>query len=345
MYSQTGRDGYDYTVDDEMEASIGCRVWVTLRGRKYVGIVIEKLEHSAFEAKLKPIVSVVDALAILDPPLLSFYQWIGQYYHASLSGVLNFALPKQVKEGKCILDCHHSSPHVIPSRQTDFKSRTTCRSRRHLTASSQFHCFLLQGVTGSGKTEVYLRVIESVLAKGMQVLVLVPEIGLTPQLVSRFRERLHTSIEVIHSHLNHTERYKAWCAGATGQAGVILGTRSALFTPMPALGLIVIDEEHDLSFKQQDRVRYSARDCALVRAKQLNIPVILGSATPSLETYYHALCEKYRCFKLTQKAMTSTPLHFELVDLRVHALKEGLTEKTYQKLSNIFRWGIRCWFL
>ena len=191
-----------------------------------------------------------------------------------------------------------------------------------------YRCFLLQGVTGSGKTEVYLQVIAHVLAQGLQVLVLVPEIGLTPQLLARFTARFREPMAVIHSHLNDTERQQAWQLASDGEVRLVIGTRSAIFTPMPALGLIVIDEEHDASLKQMDGVRYSARDTALMRAHAANIPIILGSATPSLESLYNCTLNKYTLLPLNQKAMASTPLHYQILDIRNQVLQHGLASAT-----------------
>lgn len=191
-----------------------------------------------------------------------------------------------------------------------------------------YHCFLLQGVTGSGKTEVYLQVIDKVLAIGRQVLVLVPEIGLTPQLLSRFTARFCQPMSVIHSHLNDTERQIAWQLASEGLVKLVIGTRSAIFTPMPELGLIVIDEEHDASLKQMDGVRYSARDTALMRAHLRNIPIILGTATPSLESLHNCALKKYSLLQLNQKALISTPLHYQIMDIRNQVLQHGLASPT-----------------
>ena len=158
----------------------------------------------------------------------------------------------------------------------------------------RFGVFLLEGITGSGKTEVYLRLIETVLTQGRQALVLTPEIGLTPQLLARFRERLPGPLAVLHSGLSDRERLNAWLLARTGAARVIVGTRSAIFAPLQAPGLLIIDEEHDASFKQQDGFRYHARDLAVVRARQLGIPVVLGSATPALESINNAQAGRYR---------------------------------------------------
>lgn len=191
-----------------------------------------------------------------------------------------------------------------------------------------FQCFLIDGVTGSGKTEVYLQVILKVLATGKQVLVLVPEIGLTPQLLSRFSARFHEPMAVIHSHLNDTERRRAWQLAGESTVKLVIGTRGAVFTPMPDLGLIVIDEEHDASFKQVERVRYSARDTAMMRAHTANIPIILGSATPSLESLHNSACGKYTLLSLTQKAVSRVPLRYQLLDIRNETLHEGLASQT-----------------
>lgn len=192
----------------------------------------------------------------------------------------------------------------------------------------EYVCFLLQGVTGSGKTEVYLHLIQCVLNQNKQILVLVPEIGLTPQLVARFTARFHELIVVIHSSLNESERQYAWQLAHENKARIIIGTRAAAFTPMPNLGMIIIDEEHDLSFKQMEGVRYSARDVALMRAHRLHIPIILGSATPSLETLYNVKLQKYQRLRLTQRAEAHAPLHMQLIDLRAQPLEHGLAKTT-----------------
>lgn len=197
----------------------------------------------------------------------------------------------------------------------------------------QYQCFLLQGVTGSGKTEVYLQVIAKVLEQGKQVLVLVPEIGLTPQLLARFTARFAQPIAVIHSSLNESERQVAWQLAKESKVKMVIGTRAAVFTPMPDLGLIVIDEEHDTSLKQMEGVRYSARDTALMRAHLANVPIILGSATPSLESVHNGKQNKYRLLRLTHKALSTTPLHFQLVDLRSQTLQHGLAATTLQTIN------------
>ncbi len=188
-----------------------------------------------------------------------------------------------------------------------------------------FGCYLLDGVTGSGKTEVYLNLIKPVLEKGQQALVLVPEIGLTPQTINRFKRRFNVPVELIHSGLNDTERLNAWLAARDKHAGIIIGTRSALFTPFAQLGIIIVDEEHDASYKQQDSLRYHARDVAVMRGHKENIPVVLGSATPALETLHNAQQGKYHYLPLTQRAGNAQTAQHHVLDIKGLYLEGGLS--------------------
>lgn len=188
-----------------------------------------------------------------------------------------------------------------------------------------FRAFLLFGVTGSGKTEVYLRLIADLLARRQQVLVLVPEIGLTPQLVARFQARLGVAIGVLHSGCSEGERVRVWSQAAAGQIGVVVGTRSAVFVPLKNPGLIVVDEEHDGSFKQQDGFRYHARDIAVLRAQRAGVPIVLGSATPSLETYRHAIEGRYGLLRLPHRGPERALPRMRIVDLGREAVQGGLT--------------------
>ncbi|PJC85644.1 primosomal protein N' [Vibrio sp. HA2012] len=194
-----------------------------------------------------------------------------------------------------------------------------------VNSNSHFGCYLLEGVTGSGKTEVYLNLIKPVLEQGKQALVLVPEIGLTPQTINRFRRRFNVPVDVIHSGLNDTERLNAWLAARDKHAGIVIGTRSALFTPFRHLGIIIVDEEHDASYKQQDSLRYHARDVAIMRAHMEDIPIILGSATPALETLHNALNGKYHHLTLTQRAGSAVPARHSVLDIKGLYLESGLS--------------------
>ena len=198
----------------------------------------------------------------------------------------------------------------------------------------QFQISLLDGATGSGKTEIYLQAIAKVLDANEQALVLVPEIGLTPQTIARFQKRFAVQVVSLHSGLNDRERLEAWLQARSGKARIVIGTRSAIFTPMPKLGIIIIDEEHDGSFKQQDGFRYSARDLAAVRANRLQIPLILGSATASLETMNNAQQGRYQHLRLSTRAGNAKPPEIQLLDIRGQALTEGFALETQVAISS-----------
>ncbi|PNS08546.1 primosomal protein N' [Solilutibacter silvestris] len=193
-----------------------------------------------------------------------------------------------------------------------------------ISAHAGFGVLLLDGVTGSGKTEVYLDAIARTLARGRQALVLVPEIGLTPQMLERFRSRLGVPIHALHSGLGESERARTWTAALRGQARVIVGTRSAAFVPLPEAGLIIVDEEHDGSYKQFDGIRYHARDFVIVRAKALGVPIVLGSATPSLETLHNAQAGRYTHLRLHHRAGAAQPPQVRVIDVRKRPLQSGL---------------------
>lgn len=206
-------------------------------------------------------------------------------------------------------------------------------------ASGRFQPFLLDGVTGSGKTEVYLQAIEPHINEGRQVLVLVPEIGLTPQLVERFRHRFNTPLALLHSGLNNSERLCAWLAARDGVAPIVIGTRSAIFTPLKNPGLIIVDEEHDTSFKQQEGFRYSARDLAIVRAQQLAIPIVLGSATPSLESLHNARAGRYHLLRLPERAGSASHPRMRLLDVRQQPMQDGVSEPLAQLMRHHLKEG------
>jgi primosomal protein N' (replication factor Y) len=194
-----------------------------------------------------------------------------------------------------------------------------------LGGRDRFHPVLLDGVTGSGKTEVYLHAIADCLARGRQALVLVPEIGLTPQLLARFRARLGVPVHVLHSGLSDSERARTWAACLRGETRVVVGTRSAVFLPLPDAGLLVVDEEHDGSYKQLDGIRYHARDFAVLRARALAVPIVLGSATPSLESLRNAQAERFAWLRLRQRAGGAKPPRVRVLDVRKRPLVAGMS--------------------
>ncbi len=211
------------------------------------------------------------------------------------------------------------------------EQRNTVNAIQNITG---FGCHLLEGITGSGKTEVYLTLLEETIKQGKQALILVPEIGLTPQTIARFEQRFaHLPIRTVHSGLNDQTRLNVWLDGRDNQAAIIIGTRSAIFTPFSNLGIIIIDEEHDLSYKQQDTLRYHARDLAIVRAQKLQIPIVLGSATPALETLNHALNGKYQHHRLTTRAGNAQIAKTHLLDIKALPLQGGIAYPLQQKMK------------
>ncbi len=215
------------------------------------------------------------------------------------------------------------APDATPGPALNDDQQTAVTSLRR---SDAFGAFLIEGVTGSGKTEVYLRRMQDIIEQGKQVLVLVPEIGLTPQLVARLRKRLGIEPALLHSALTDIERLSAWRAARSGAARLVVGTRSAIFTPLANPGLIIVDEEHDQSFKQQEGLRYSARDLAIVRAKHLDIPVVLGTATPTLEMLQHCRDGNYEHLRLPARAGGARPPAIRLIDTVRSPVTEGLSE-------------------
>lgn len=200
-------------------------------------------------------------------------------------------------------------------------------------AFDMFQTYLLNGVTGSGKTEVYIEAMKKVFAKGGQALMLVPEIGLTTGLCERLAKRLSATVVMMHSGLTEKQRLKHWLMAYHGKAQVVIGTRSALFAPLPHLGLIIVDEEHDLSFRQTDGVRYSAKDAAVMRAKFENIPIVLGTATPALETFANVNLGRYRLLELPAKALNQHEINYCVVDLRAQKMQHGFADTTLQRIK------------
>jgi len=212
------------------------------------------------------------------------------------------------------------APETIPALTPEQSAAVTA-----ITGAAGYAACVLQGATGSGKTEVYLRAVAHALASGRGALVLVPEIGLTPQLLARFRARFAQPIAVLHSGLTDTERLAAWRDAHAGRAAIVIGTRSAVFAPVRNLGLIVVDEEHDASYKQQEGgCRYSARDLAVLRARHADVPVVLGSATPCFETLHNVDGGRYRRLLLPRRADQAAAPQLALIDLRAHPPRDGL---------------------
>ena len=278
--------------------------------------------------KLKPITRIIDDTPLLAKIDLKLLDWVASYYHHPIGEVMSAAFPIALRQGK------EAVIKKLPS-QPENEIKTTqliCNEGQQKAIDAvtksldEFNVFLLDGVTGSGKTEVYMQLIQTVLNRGQQVLVLVPEITLTPQLQQRFQTRFSTHIAISHSKITDLQRKNAWLLMQSGACSLLLGTRSALFTPLPNIGLIILDEEHDSSFKQQEGFRFSARDVAVMRGKLANVPIVLGSATPSLESLYNVFLERYTHLPLPQRAGNALPPLMQLLDVRQQKLQAGLSE-------------------
>lgn len=320
---------FDYLAEAATVADVGLRVRVPFGRGEKLGVIVAVVDDSDWPLEqLKPAGEILRDLPPLPRDFFGLCEFASTYYQAAFGEVVMQALPVGLKR----LD--------PPTRRNGRPAGKVAAGRRpELTAEQSiaveaidpgagFSACLLHGVTGSGKTEVYLRLVEKTLALGRQVLLLVPEINLTPQLEDRVRARFpDTGVVSLHSELAEAARERNWRAAFGGEANIVLGTRLSIFTPLPRLGLIVVDEEHDASFKQQDGMRYSARDIAVFRARQLNIPILLGSATPSLETWANAQGGRYGLLTLCERANPEARLPtVRVLDTGRMVLKEGVSE-------------------
>jgi primosomal protein N' (replication factor Y) (superfamily II helicase) len=322
---------FDYARVDDIDARAGDRVVVPFGTRQRVGVVVEEGADSSIDAgRLKRVARVLEDAPRLPVQWLEFMRFLAAYYQRPLGETVIGALPPRLRSLKPL-------PRKV-RRAAAPPAASACFDTAHTPTPAQlqagerieaalggFQAFLLHGITGSGKTEVYLRTIARVLERGGQALVLVPEISLTPQLEARFRRAFPRSqVAMLHSALEDTPRTAAWLAAVRGEAGLVLGTRLAVLTPLPRLALVVVDEEHDTSFKQQEGLRYSGRDAAVMRAKLAGCPVVLGTATPSLETWQNALEGRYERLSLPDRAVAGARLPtVRLVDLQRESAEHG----------------------
>ncbi|MFN4341810.1 MAG: primosomal protein N' [Azonexus sp.] len=320
---------FDYVAAAASEQDVGLRVRVPFGRGEKLGVIVEVASDSDRPLEqLKPAGDILRDLPPLPDDFFRLCRFASAYYQAALGEVILQALPGGLKRldppDRRNTRAGKPPAPIAPPQLTAEQARAV----EAIDPGAGFTACLLHGVTGSGKTEVYLRLIDKALTLGKQVLLLVPEINLTPQLEGRVRARFpEAGVVSLHSELAEAARERHWRAAFSGQANIVLGTRLAVFTPMPRLGLIVVDEEHDPSFKQQDGMRYSARDVAVFRAHQLNIPVLLGSATPSLESWANAQGKRYRLLSLHERANPEATLPaVKILDTRRVALREGVSE-------------------
>ena len=332
---------FDYVAPSgATRADVGLRVKVPFGRSERIGVIVDVVDSGDWPlAQLKPAGEILRDLPPLPAEFFALCSFASTYYQAAFGEVVLQALPAGLKRSapptrRQVRPPAPGQPPVLPELTAEQVVAVAA-----VDPAAGFAAHLLHGVTGSGKTEVYLRLVERALAAGRQALLLVPEINLTPQLEERVRARFpQQTVVALHSELAEAARERNWRAAFAGRADIVLGTRLAIFTPLPRLGLIIVDEEHDASFKQQDGMRYSARDLAVVRAHQAGVPVLLGSATPALETWANAGSGRYHLSTLKERAnrQASLPL-VRILDTRRLVLREGvssaLVDAIHQRLA------------
>lgn len=346
---------YDYRVPEGEQAEIGERVLVEFNRKKMIGLVVKKPEQPDYDPDaVQPVLEVFKDLPPLPDDWLEFARFAGSYYQRPLGEVVMPAMPTMLRRPSAYKGKTRSPVERLARRKPktlDVPEQPAVNAEPNTLNPAQrnavdtvlrqegFKTFLLHGVTGSGKTEVYLTLAREVLKRGQQVLILVPEINLTPQFLRQLHQRFAGMLEpeeisVFHSSLSEGERLHSWVKVQQQKSRIILGTRMAIFAPITGQGLIVVDEEHDPSYKQQDGLRYSARDLAVWRGRQLGIPVVLGSATPSLESWHHAKQGRYQKLELPERARSAQyQPKLELIDTRKLQLTEGLIEQALSEIE------------
>jgi primosomal protein N' (replication factor Y) len=321
---------FEYSLPEGIDARVGDRVAVRFGAQQKIGVVIEERIAPELPAeRIKPISALRNDAPRLPEDWIALMRFLSGYYQRPLGETVIGALPPRLRSPKP-LPRKVVRPEAVPAgaRFVPNHALTLGQTQvfeRVAASLGGFNAFLLHGVTGSGKTEVYLHLAARALERGRQALILVPEISLTPQLEERFRQAFpEARLALMHSALEDVERTSAWLAAARGEAGIVLGTRLAVLAPLPKLALIVVDEEHDASFKQQEGLRYSARDAAVYRAKLAGCPVVLGTATPSLETWHNWQLGRYERLELPERAAPGAKLPaVRTVDLREDPPEQG----------------------
>lgn len=303
------------------KAAPGQRVEVPFGKRVKTGIIVGITDVKP-DFEVREAIEIPDAEPLIPPSLLELARWAAGYYRSPLGMVLGAALPPGIDEGRVArprrgVEEEEFPASLLPEKEVtpDGAQLGALEKILPLVKSGEFGAFLLHGVTGSGKTEVYLRAIEAV-PEGRGAIVLVPEISLTPQLVRRFRARFGKGVAVLHSGLTDSQRRSEWRRIRGGDARVAIGARSAVFAPFENPGIIIVDEEHDGSYKQEEGVKYHGRDVAVMRAKMAGCPVVLGSATPSLESYYNAKEGKYELLELPGRVCGRPLPSVRIIDLK-----------------------------
>lgn len=356
---------FTYQWHSEHTPRFGMRVIVPWGRQHRIGLVQGAAPDQQMAENIKPVHSVLDHGECLSAHWQALIEFAAKYYHHPLGMIALEALPKALRvlnargeEPVMVAKSREHAQKLLAERNDPLVASKGGKAKidqlekpvlnteqldavAQLSSAAGFQPFLLYGVTGSGKTEVYLHTVEERLKRGEQVLVLLPEINLTPAAQALYKERLAPHrVVVMHSNLAELTRTKAWFEAATGAADVIIATRLGVLTPLPRLGMIVVDEEHDPSYKQQDGMRYHARDLALMLAKQREVPIVLGSATPALESWLKADLGAYKRLSLKNRAVLGASLpKVELINTANFPAKEGLSEPAMQALVQNFEAG------
>ncbi len=314
--------------------AIGIRVKVKFAGRELIGIVVANKNTSIF--KTLTINKVLDANMVLSAEMLKLIIWSADYFQQPIGEMIFAAIPKNIRLGKELCIKKTLTKNKLTTNKIILTSEQQQAIDNIIAALNTYQAFLLHGVTGSGKTEVYIQISKKVLAANKQILILVPEIGLTPQMITIFSTRLDAKIAIIHSKLNETQKLDNYLSAKNLTADIVLGTRSAIFSEMPNLGLIIIDEEHDNSFRQQSSPRYNAKTIAFIRAKNNNIPIILGSATPSLISLKNVIDKKLKRLLLTKRIGSAIMPKISIIDSHgtTDAISSHLLTKIKEHINN-----------
>ncbi|MCX5715751.1 MAG: primosomal protein N' [Candidatus Omnitrophica bacterium] len=303
----------------ETQATVGKRVWVPFGPKRVVGYIVGFAQVSDITG-IKDIEGVIDDEPVLGEEMLALTRWISGYYFCSWGEAIENALPAGIRKGRTEMLQRKGREEKIYEPSFDLKlvsqQKDALQPILEALEKSLHETFLLFGITASGKTEVYLQAISFALKQGKSSIVLVPEISLTPQATERFKSRFGDQVSVIHSRLSEGMRFREWQRAKEGSARVVIGPRSALFAPVKNPGLFILDEEHETSYKQEDSPRYHARDVAIKRAGLNNAPVILGSATPSMESYYNAVQGNYKLIRLTERILKRQLPKVRIVDMK-----------------------------
>lgn len=342
------KDPFTYKAPADWNLMPGCSVTVPFgsRNRKATGLLLESVpEPASTEFEIKEILSIEEERPSLSSQQIRWLQWLADYYIHPLGQIQELVFPPLSKKGgrgskknNVIPQVALVEPHPLTSEQEHVLSQINL---------NQYNSYLLHGVTGSGKTEVYIEVISKALQQGSTALVLVPEISLTPQLIRRFAERFPNQIAVLHSQLTEREKTEQWWNVVDGERRLLIGARSALFCPLPKLGVIVVDEEHETSFKQEEKLKYNARDAAVVRGQLEGCPVILGSATPSLETWANTLNGKYQKLSMPHRVSNRPLPTVEIVnpqkqeEAKLKNLPYWLSSELFDHLQRNYQQGLQ----